>query len=187
MLLEWMPKDWHESVSSYEWWRDIGTGLLGVFAAVSVGLVTVWVAAKSNRIAANTQEFQNQVRAEDERRAIRERLRDERLDRSDIAGKIYEYASKRREESLGRQLSVSEMPPGLLRGVILDQAEYLGVAETVRTIVEDIDGVLNPQSVSGASLEATLATASLMSAYIDNSVRGWVRSGEYQRVGGRNL
>lgn len=183
MVLAWMPKDWHQCWTTYEWWRDIGTGLLGVVAALIVGSLTIWVAAKSNRIAENTQEFQKLVREEDARRDLRERLREERLDRSDIAGKIYEYASKRREESLGRQFSASEMPPGLLRGVILDQAEYLGVADTVRSILEDIDGVLNPQSVGGVSIEATIATATLLSANIDNAVRGWVRSGKYQRVG----
>lgn len=48
MLL--MP-EWHPIWISYEWWRDIGTGALGVVAAVLTAAATLVVAVRSHLLA----------------------------------------------------------------------------------------------------------------------------------------
>lgn len=79
--------EWHPWFS-YEWWSDIGTGLLGVVAATIVGGVTVWVALRSNRVARETVEYTKRVRAEDEKREERDRLRQSQLERIAFAGLV---------------------------------------------------------------------------------------------------
>lgn len=66
-----LASDWHPPIESYEWWRDIGGGLLGVVAASIVGAVTLLVAWRSHRLA-------RRVTDREERRIDRER--DERYD-----------------------------------------------------------------------------------------------------------
>lgn len=46
-----MDIDWHPFWISYEWWRDIGTGLLSVVGAVLIGASTVFVAFRSHALA----------------------------------------------------------------------------------------------------------------------------------------
>ncbi|SBN64439.1 hypothetical protein GA0004736_3399 [Curtobacterium sp. 9128] len=171
--------DWHP-FNSYEWWRDIGTGLLGVLAALFIGAATIAVAAKSNSIADRTRSFQELVTREEQARNLRETLREARLDRSAVAGKLYEYVAKRREEALGRQFQPSEMPPGLLRGIILDQAKYLGVQEPVGEILDDIDRGLTAELVSAPTLSNTVAAAALLAGAFENRIQAWVREGTYR-------
>lgn len=45
------PTDWHSSWSTYEWWGDIGTGLLSFLAAVVIGGITVTIAIRSHQLA----------------------------------------------------------------------------------------------------------------------------------------
>lgn len=46
-----LTTDWHPFWVSYEWWRDIGTGLLTVVAALLVGASTLSVAIRSHLLA----------------------------------------------------------------------------------------------------------------------------------------
>lgn len=78
---------WHPWFS-YEWWAEIGTGLLGVVAATIVGGVTVWIARRSNRVAQETVEYTKRVRDEDEKRQERDRLRQAQLERIAFAGLV---------------------------------------------------------------------------------------------------
>lgn len=83
-----MSTEWHPFWTSYEWWRDIGTGLLGVVAATIVGGVSVWLALRSNRVARETVEYTKRVRAEDEKREERDRLRQAQLERIAFASQV---------------------------------------------------------------------------------------------------
>ncbi len=179
--------DWHASFT-YEWWRDIGTGLLsvlagllGVFASVIIGLLALIVARKSNAIADRTRAFQELVTNEEKARNLREVLREARLDRSAVAGKLYEYVAKRREQALGRQWQISELPPELLRDAIVEQAKYLGVEDDVREILADIDSELNLHTVSSPAVLNTIVVAFQLATDFENRVQEWVRDGSYRR------
>jgi hypothetical protein len=45
------PSDWHPSWITYEWWGDIGTGLLSFLAAAVIGGITVTIAIRSHMLA----------------------------------------------------------------------------------------------------------------------------------------
>ncbi|ROS63889.1 hypothetical protein EDF42_2143 [Curtobacterium sp. PhB172] len=45
------PTDWHPSWITYEWWGDIGTGLLSFLAAAVIGGITVTIAIRSHILA----------------------------------------------------------------------------------------------------------------------------------------
>jgi hypothetical protein len=68
-----MTTDWHPFWISYEWWRDIGTGLMSVAAALALGITTISVAIGSRRLAKKVSD-REEVRGE---RADVERYRDQ--------------------------------------------------------------------------------------------------------------
>ncbi|TPG05570.1 hypothetical protein [Curtobacterium flaccumfaciens] len=105
-----MATEWHPWFS-YEWWSEIGTGLLGVVAASIVGGVTVWVALRSNRVARETVEFTKRVREEDARRQEREELRHAQLERIGFGGLLRTWV--REVEEFERNNGGFDWPPAV--------------------------------------------------------------------------
>lgn len=65
--------DWHPFWISYEWWRDIGTGLMSVATAAIVGGTTIAVAVRSQRMARSAQDVAS---SRDEKASV-DRYRDQ--------------------------------------------------------------------------------------------------------------
>ncbi|MDR6574327.1 hypothetical protein J2X60_002986 [Curtobacterium sp. 320] len=83
--------DWHP-VDSYEWWRDVGTGSLGVIAAVLTAAATIWVAIRSHNLAKKVAEDAAE-RADRDRRDAERRAEDDRADRyKDQLGRVIDSA-----------------------------------------------------------------------------------------------
>ena len=59
LLMTLLTMDWHPFWVSYEWWRDIGTGLLTVVSALLVGASTLIVAIRSHLLARAVTEREN--------------------------------------------------------------------------------------------------------------------------------
>lgn len=78
-----MTTEWHPSWISYEWWSDIGTGLLGALASLFVGGASVVVAFAALRIARRGHQLAKQAERRETRAAefdARERAASELVD-----------------------------------------------------------------------------------------------------------
>ncbi|MFJ7289867.1 hypothetical protein ACIQUC_16260 [Curtobacterium sp. NPDC098951] len=170
---EWQP--WF----SYGWWSDIGTGLFGVIAALIIGGATIWVASRSNAIADRTRDFQDLVVREEEARNERERVRELRLDRAALAGKMYEYVAKTRERALGREFDFREYPPLLVRNQIDEQATYLGLRDQAVAILDDVDRAFSSGVIDHELDLVTTARAAMTTARFEVRIQTWVREGVF--------
>ncbi|PYY49023.1 hypothetical protein DEJ03_00325 [Curtobacterium sp. MCLR17_043] len=135
-----LTTEWHPWFS-YEWWSDIGTGLLGVVAATIVGGVTVWIALRTDRVARETVEFSKRVREADEQREERDRLRQAQLERISFAGLVRNWVSAVNEADVGPEGSENSAKVAALRTQLGDLAydfDQLGRQE----LLEKIDAIV---------------------------------------------
>ncbi|MCS6559972.1 hypothetical protein NYQ31_16355 [Curtobacterium flaccumfaciens] len=66
--------EWHPAWTSYEWWGDIGTGLLSFISAVVIGGATVAIAVRSHRLAATSARDGEARAARDDAERYRDQL-----------------------------------------------------------------------------------------------------------------